>query len=575
MFNPWFDWIGDVNAQMFREWKGRLKPQSVLIVMALAIAGQFLLMAHFQTQLPSEFGYPVYFCEINSATRTCLMDAQGQPIILWGKWWQSIFQSVNWCLILLAMLPGVYFLATDVDREERQGTLDFIRLSPQSSRSIMFGKMLGVPVLVYLAIACILPFHWYTAMRASAPPAFLLSFYIMLMAGCWFIYSATLLGGFLSKLQASLVGIQIGSSLSLVMVLVVLMWFVPAYVSWNLATTWHPYTPFLIGPNASTDSTNLQWFHLPIGTHLLLAHGFTLAVLAMGSFWIWQAVDRCFHSPGRTILGKAQSYSLVAFLELLTVGFFFQEVRYGYHDTFYLDNFIAFAVLNTVLFIGLTFLLANHRQALLDWARFRHFYTPTSRQQTPEPQLPRATRVNLWKDLLLGEKSPANLAIALNLLIFAALTLLWIAGWGSEYRPAYLFAAILLTVNMMAIYAAIIQLMLMMKNTKRFIWTVLALALVMGLPLAIAAFYHDNHQLQAIRWLLLSPAPAAAFYSGQLGIGLIVQAFVAQVTALVALNGKLTLQLRRAGESASKTLLDETSRRAALGQPAMRSALTK
>lgn len=560
MFNPWFDWIGDVNAQMFREWKGRLKPQTVLIVMGLAIVGQFLLMAHFQTQLPGDGGFPTTFCDIQPSTYQCRLTAQGHPTILWDKWWQAIFQAVNWCLILLAMLPGVYFLATDIDREERQGTLDFIRLSPQSSRSIMVGKMLGVPVLAYLAIACILPFHWYTAAKASAPSAFLVSFYVLLAAGCFFIYSATLLGGFLNKLQANLVGIQIGSSLSLIAVLLVLMWFVPAYVSWNLATTWHPYRTFLLGPNVANSSSNFQWFNLPIGEHLLLAHGFTIGVLVMGSFWIWQAVDRCFHSPGRTLLGKAQSYSLVAFLELLTVGFFFQEVQYGYYDNFYIDQVVAFTLLNLLLFLGLTFLLANQRQALLDWARFRHFYNPGATQSALEPPTTRTARTTLWKDLLLGEKSPANLAIALNLLIFAALMLLWVFGWGQEHRPAYLFAIILLSVNMVAIYASLIQLMLMMKTNKRFIWTVLALALVMGVPLVIAAVYYDNHQLQAIRWLLLSPIPAGALYSEYLGMGLIFQAFVAQITTLVALNGKLTLHLRRAGESASKALMTDAPR---------------
>ncbi|MBE9100813.1 hypothetical protein [Vacuolonema iberomarrocanum] len=567
MFTQWFDWLGDVNAQMFREWKGRLKPQTIMIVIGLAIVGQALLMFNFYSQLPVDAGSYPSFCETNPNPYSCIVDDQGRPIILWGEWWHAIFQSVNWCLILLAMLPGVYFLATDIDREERQGTLDFIRLSPQSSYSILVGKMLGVPVLSYLAIACVLPLQWYTAMRANAPISFLLSFYLMLGAGCLFIYSATLLGGFLSKRQASLMGIQLGSTLSLIIVFSVLVWFVPAYVSWNLVSAWRPYAPFLLGPNAEIDPLHFFWFNLPLGSNVVLAHGFTLGVLAMASFWIWRAIDRCFRSPGRTILGKAQSYSLVAFLELLIIGFFFQHSDYVYHD-YYTDQLLSLVVFNLFVFICLTFLLANQRQSLLDWSRFRHFDALPVSEASSEGAASPAARTRLWKDLLLGEKSPANLAIALNLLIFTALTCMWVASLGYENQPPYVFLTVLLTVNMMAIYASVIQLMMMMKNNKRFIWTLITLGLGMGLPLVLAVISYENYELQAVRWILLSPVPTSALYAGSLGIGPIFQVFAIQIAALVVLNGKLTLQLRQAGKSASKILLEDASQKRLPQQPA-------
>ncbi|MEO1210929.1 MAG: hypothetical protein AAFX78_15500 [Cyanobacteria bacterium J06638_20] len=569
MFTHWFDWIGDVNAQMFREWKGRLKPQTVLIIIGLAIVGQTLLMFNFYSQLPGDSGYPTQFCQVNPSSYTCMLNEQGHPMIQWDKWWNAIFRSINWFLILLAMLPGVYFLATDIDREERQGTLDFIRLSPQSSRSILLGKVLGVPVLAYLAIACVLPLQWYTAVQASAPLKFLLSFYLMLGAGCLFIYSATLLGGFLSKRQVNLIGIQIGSTLSLIMVLSVLIWFIPAYVSWNLLTTWRPYSPFLLGPGGPTAPNPFVWFSLPIGSSALVAHGFTLAVLALASVWIWQAIDRCFRSPGRTILSKSQSYSLIAFLELLVVGFFFQNMDYHYYySDYYIDQLISFTLLNLPIFLGLTFLLVNQRQALFDWARFRHVDTANARV-AKDGMVPTSPRPRLWKDLLLGEKSPTNLAIAFNLFIFASFTCLWVASWGREYHPAFIFATILLTVNMMAIYAAIIQLMMMMKNNKRFIWTIITLALCMGLPLVFTAITVERYDLHAIRWLLLSPIPISTLYynSHELSMNLIFQAFAVQLTTLVALNGKLTLQLRQAGKSASKTLLDDATQQRLAAPP--------
>ncbi|NJO76498.1 MAG: hypothetical protein HC833_23775 [Leptolyngbyaceae cyanobacterium RM1_406_9] len=46
-------------------------------------------------------------------------------------------------------------------------------------------------------------------MQADAPTVFTLSYYLMLFAGCYFLYSAALLGGFMGKLQGGIGGIQI------------------------------------------------------------------------------------------------------------------------------------------------------------------------------------------------------------------------------------------------------------------------------------------------------------------------------------------------------------------------------
>jgi len=551
MLTTWFDRIGDHNPQLFREIKGRLTPRNAGVVAVLAIAGQLLIMLYFYSMLPFD-GFPNAYCSIPpSEVYECARDAQGNIIILWQNWWTDIFHCLTWLTLLLMSLPGVYLLALDLDREERQGTLNFIRLSPESGRSILMGKMLGVPILADLAIALLIPLHVWACLQAGVSVVVLLSFYVLMQAGCFFLNSAAILGGFLSKFQPGAMRVQIGQGMALALVLLTLMFCLPGYVSWNVATSWHYFSEDLLGLGASTSSQGMQWFYFSL-QNPALAHGFTLVNLALGSYWIWQAIVRCYQNPGYTLLSKTQSYGLVFYLQVLVLGFFFQDWELGnYYPTFFIEQLLVFFCLNTLLFLGLIVLLSNQRQALLDWSRFRHF----ERNQTVGTQGGR--RHSLWRDLMTGEKSPANLAIALNLIIIGLLACLWVACWPKERQQDFALLGILLSLNMLAIYGAIAQLLLLMKDKRRIIWAFCGVVLTMGLPLALAAVYNRPNEALAMRYFLISPAPMVPmlYTSMQISMGTILQTMFAQWTVLALLNGRLTQQLRKLGESDSKALL--------------------
>jgi len=553
-FSSGFDRIGDWNPQLFRELKGRLTLRNVGIVAALAIAGQLLLLALFYSQVPVE-GFPNRYCTIISLdTYECARDDLGNVVILWQTWWQDILRTFNWIIIFLSTLPGVYLLALDLDREERQGTLNFIRLSPQSGRSFLMGKLMGVPILADVAIALLIPLHVWAGFQAGAPLTFLLSFYVLLQAGSLFLFSAAMLGGFLSKFQPGFAKIQVGQGMALVLVLVTLMVFLPGYISWNLFTSWMPFTVYLTGHEMEMVQ-GLEWFYWPLWQNSWLAHGFTLGNLALGSYWIWQGTLRCYESPGYTLLSKTQSYSLLLYLQLFILGFFLQSVSTGLHysNTLYIGLFMGVYVVDLVLCLGVIVLLSNHRQTLLDWARFRHVQA-TQNQDTPRPR-----RFSLWLDLLRGEKSPANLAIALNLLILGLVLCLWIAFWPSDAQRPLAFLGLVLSLNMLAIYAAIVQLLLVMKDQRRVLWAVLAVAVVMGVPLAIAAAYSNPYsqssEAMMTQYLLFSPIPLAGIINSTFSMGMFLKTLLAQWTVLAILNGRMAQQLRKLGESDSKRLL--------------------
>ncbi len=120
---------------------------------------------YFQTQLPTQSnllyssshryctGRTVYYA------RECLADSYDNVIINWQAWSLDLFTwlSIIGCFTLL--VAGTYLIINDLAAEERRETLNFIRLSPQSPQSILWGKMLGVPILLYIGVILAVPLH--------------------------------------------------------------------------------------------------------------------------------------------------------------------------------------------------------------------------------------------------------------------------------------------------------------------------------------------------------------------------------------------------------------------------------
>ncbi|WP_306297024.1 ABC transporter ATP-binding protein [Nostoc sp. C052] len=77
----------------------------------------------------------------------------------WRDSWENIFLTLSVIFIFTLLFTGTYLLISDLAKEETCGTLNFIRLSPQSETSILTGKLLGVPSLIYLTILVAVPLH--------------------------------------------------------------------------------------------------------------------------------------------------------------------------------------------------------------------------------------------------------------------------------------------------------------------------------------------------------------------------------------------------------------------------------
>lgn len=499
--------LGEWNPQLFRELKGHLKRRNLFFTIASSFACQFLLF-------------------------TTFWDQRFQ--------WEFISRTLNWILPLFLLVGGVHLLISDLEKEARRGTLNFIRLSPQSSQSILLGKLLGVPALLYLAIALAIPLHWLSAYTAGVPLVWLVGLYALWGVSCWFFYSFAF--------YYTLVWSALGESKALAWMGSLFACFVGVpYI--GLVDFYFSFY------QSGSGFGNWHWFWLPVGDqpNLILLWG--LISLSVGAYWIWQAAIRLFTNPNTTALSKGQSYWLVASVQFWLLGFALQPLNSVSANVQVSIGCAILFFLNPVGFLMLIGILSPQRQMLQEWARYRH-----QNRFSGQGVFHRS----LIKDLIWGEKSPALVAIAINFLISAAIWIPWIVlELGSNeargnFTTLTALLGLLVTINAILIYAAIAQVMLFMTRWKQTLWTVGTVGILVGVPLTLVATFGIN-PLQMTFLLLLSPLPIVALINSStitIFLGLL-----AQLSILGVITLQMTRQLRKVGESTTKTLLAEPSSR--------------
>ncbi|NEO49766.1 MAG: ABC transporter permease subunit [Moorea sp. SIO4A3] len=546
--------LGELNPQVFREVKGRFKQRNVLITVAISLVGQLVMLIGFGSQLPVADTDRYCTGVKNYSNPNCLPDGFGGFEINWSLWWQDVFVWLSLIGIFSLLVVGTYMLISDLSKEESRGTLNFLRLTPQSSRSILGGKLLGVPALLYLAVGFALPLHFWAAIAGQIPVIELLGFYIVLGTSCLFCYSMALLFGLVGR---SLGGFQawLGASAVLTFLWITTMVINNAGVSHYPAdwlTLFNPtmVLPYLIDSNsfdASRISTyhrsfqDLRWFGIHIGASFWTMAGFIVLNYGVGSYWFGQGLNRCFHNPKATLINKQQSYWLTASLQAVILGFALnpQYKNWRGYTHGLEDNLEMLLVFNVVLFLALIAALSHHQQTLQDWARYRH-QDRTFRKKG-----------GLIADLIWGDKSPAVVAVAINCAIASAMFLPWILLWpANEYKIAALFA-LLLNSSIIMIYATVAQLMLLMKAKKRAAGAVIKVGgLILLPPILFWIGSMTPYETPAVwlfpvfHWGILPYADGSVFF-----------AIIGQSLALALLNLQLGRQLRQAGESTTKALL--------------------
>ncbi|AUB38741.1 ABC-type Na+ efflux pump, permease component [Nostoc flagelliforme CCNUN1] len=572
------DKIGDWNPQLLRELKGRLKFFNVAIAVATSLLLQLVVFLYQLRDFPGdEYWLDGTYCRLNKVyqqqEKQAFQNAEFNDLISknicpqnqidWQLWWRDhweyIFLTFSVIFVFTLLVAGTFLLINDLAKEETRGTLNFIRLSPQSETTILTGKLLGVPSLIYLIILPAIPLHLWAGRSAKIAFSYILSYYTILAASCIFFYSAALLFGLVSRWFS---GFQpwLGSGAVLVF-LCTTMGLASSYNTLTNSVAWfrlfNPWDttnylfPHLFHLSNGSPLKYWQFFYLPLGTSVVSVIGFHLLNFGVCSYGILQALKRCLRNPQALIISKKQSYLLVAFCQFMMWGFTLQSANNNFKlDEQVRQNFVLLALYNLVLILSLIAVLSPHRQDVQDWARYRH--QAVSRHKS------------IWQDLIWTEKSPALVAIVINLTIVTIPWLVWISftsvfdtnngqTWlNNDLGRFKVFLAIALSISLMMIYATIAQLILLLKTPKRSFWAIGTLSAAIFLPPMILEFIGISSWKHPTVWLFSTFPWAAIQYSGATTIFM---ALLADLSILALLNFQLTRQVKLAGESATKTLL--------------------
>lgn len=565
MLAPYLDQIGNWNPQLLRELKGRLTLRNGAIVTSLSVFGQLLLILLHLGQLPP-VDKAVYienpYCtgpkEYPYTSPQCLTGFNGELIINWSSWWQDLFILLSIFSLLLLLVGGSYLIISDLSKEERQGTLNFIRLSPQPAQTILWGKLLGVPVLFYLMLLLTLPLSIYAGLAGQLSPTTLVCYYSIVVGSCLFFYSLSLMFGLVTTWLGSLQAWVGSGTFFLILSTYTLMNTGGSEV--NNVSIWPRIlfptlfvpgleTSVMLRASSSLQLSHLQWFYLPIGLTTIGITAFTLVLYGVGTYWIWQVLKRRFRTTHATILTKIQSYTLTAILQGVMLGFMVQPglTSSSYHIEV---AWIYMLTLNLCLGLFLMAALMPQRTVLVEWARYR--YVRRSERQSGLRQ---------WlKELTWGENSPAFLAIVLNLLILAIAQGVWIGltftaetANGSVTRGQALLGTVL-ALGVLLVYAAIVQLCLLSASPRRTVLAAVTIVVAMLIPPIILAFLGltPNSYSGAPFWLFTAFPWVAVEYTLR---STFLFACVSQCLAMTLLNLQFARRLHRLGESASKALL--------------------
>lgn len=194
-------------------------------------------------------------------------------------------------------------------------------------------------------------------------------------------------------------------------------------------------------------------------------------------------------------------------------------------------------------------MLLPSKQALQDWSRHRRERIAHQHHQFWQREL--------VQDLIHNDKSPALLAIAINI---GMAMILWIPASIFTFHTlgVRFLASGCLAASLILIYAAIAHLGLFLKVRKRNVWIMAIVAGVMLLPLVGAFILSPDRAPTGIAAIMLLFSPLASLGMMQLSGGTILATFAAQLLLLSALTHQLQRKLQSVGQSHSNKLLAHT-----------------
>ena len=542
----------ELNPQFLREVKGKLKGINLIITVFVSVFIQLGIVINRLGMLPDslpgkylkEYSRYCFATEADKGqeypSRLCHTDLLGHWDINWQLFWLDLFIDLSVIVVLSLLIGGVFLLIVDLVKEKERGTLSFIQFSPQSARTILRGKILGVPILLYIAVLFAFPLHLVAALQGGVSLNLIFWFEVIVLACCWLFYSVALL---FSLVRTNFVGLKpwLGTGLLATVLMIsteCLVYHGSAYdknlFDWILLFNPLSILPYLID---HSNLSNSYGYYLPIdeikeisfyGKHLwesTLGIGFALVNYYIWQYWSWKGLKRCFDNPNNTTFSKQQSYGI-------TICFMFYALGFTLQTTDFDELFISLLALQftlVIFFLLLTYLLSPKYQTIQDWTRYRHQFQKSER--------------SIWKDLLLGEKSPPIIAIVANLALATLYVIPAFFIFDFFNAPQQMILGFVTGTSIILVYAFIAQRLLLVKHQKRAIWSLATvLALIMIPPIFIEIAGIEGSSATLITFL-----PNAIM--DNVGLSAMITTLLGQ-WLIIALTGlQMTKQLQQMGKT--------------------------
>lgn len=575
-FSAHVDRLGDWYPQLYREIKSRFTATKVRWLLLASVIFQGMVLFFRTGEIPvldplrpagEQFsryclGTPPDW-EYNRGIFVCTQDLLGQLPINWQLWWLDGFTFLSLAGLILLLVVGVYLLVADLQKECQRGTLNFIRLSPQSEGNFIWGKILGVPSLLYGFLLTLLPLHIIAAGGASISLLLLAGYYAVVLAGASFFFHIALWIGLSSNAKsyslsksAAIAGLcGVGTLIGTAVIMQDNNW-EPFFLSWlslfypGKALIYLVRSTFLsmttvgyLGPN---ELEQLRWYGWDLFRSAPLGMGFMVANFTVGTYWITQVLRRRFRRPLSTAWSKVQSVGVTLSLVAIANGFLLQSYAKREHLDLLLFNLASWQLTLCCFFLGLTLALCPQVNYLRDWSRYRH-------------EAPRQHRTWSWQNLV-SDHSPPQGAIAINLCCTALLTLPmvlllpWLApaSEGVTIPLGSIVVALAMGLLWNFTFASLIQWSLLRMRFPRLLVLILSVVVMVVLPLAIAIGAGIKESV--VMWF--SPLPSIALVEGiSFQTPLFFLTVLTQAVVILASTWQFNRYVQRIGRSESQQYL--------------------
>ncbi len=563
VFHQWLDRIGDWNPQLFRELKGRLSKKALSLVAIAAFLAQGTFYLSLRMTLPSAgitttndycIGQAPADFDPNSHLihnqNFCVIDAAGNLNLNWPLWWTNLFMTLSVVGFFVALLGGVYLLIQDLGKEQKAGTLNFVKLSPQSAQAIAIGKILGVPSLIYVGLALVFPLHFWAGLRGGIPLPLIFLFYGVITVSYGFFYSGAALYSLVNPTQPALKAwLATGGLFYLMMGSTTFLLQENSHIG-NLMDGINLFNPLhmlvYLGqasaaseqlPTFNYDSlADVSFFRVYLWQHGAIAGLIYLLLYGVGIYWFLQAFRRKFHYLNGTLLSKKQSYGLTALLTIFGLGFTVQLPLGAIADhNDWLFNFLLLSLAGSCYLFTLMAVLSPSFQSLQDWSRYQK---------------------GQWQDWLFGERSPAIGAVMVNVgIVTGAIALAVVVVVASPYKLSFALGVVMQGL-MVLLLCVVAQRILLKKGKRQGVGATIFVTSGVILPFIFLGINSVNPELQSTPWFW-TILPMVATENASLAS--ILLTILGQIGAIAMLHQVVGRRIQQLGTSELKQTLTPAS----------------